>query len=262
MQRQATLWIRTAIIMAAMALCATGAFGEEKQTPGSDWITKMLKLDHVDPNSVRELLRHLPVRLRADSELGLLLVHGPPSTVEFVEKTVKELDAPSGRPVRSKNQNVEITAYLVGASRAGDSGSEVAPLLRPVVEQLRERFPYQGYRLLETASLRLRSRQGYSSISGSIPDLAVEGADPASYQFSVRLNAIHPTSSGLTISANEIELEARIPIRTSPRTFTYSPIQIQTQMNLPAGKTVVVGKAGVQGVVDGIFLVLHANVVD
>ena len=262
MQRQATLWIRTAIIMAALALCATGAFGEEKQTPGSDWITKMLKLEHIDPNSVRDLLQKIPVSLQTDSELGLVVVHGPPSTVAFVEKTVKQLDVPSARPTNT-NRNVEITIYLVGASRAGDSGSEVAPLLRPVVEQLRERFPYQGYQLLETASLRLRSRsRERSRISGLIPDLAVEGTAPASYEFFARLNAIQSTPSGNTISANQVSLTARIPVRTSEGSSTISQIQIQTQMDLPAGKTVVVGKAGVQGVVDGIFLVLHANVVD
>ena len=262
MQRQATLWIRTTIIMAALALFPSGAFGEEKQTSVSDWVTKILKLEHADPNNVHELLRPLPFGgiLRPDSELGFLVVHGDPSTVEFVEKAVKQLDVPSARPTNT-NRNVEITAYLVGANRAGDSGSEVPPLLRPVVGQLRERFPYQGYRLLETASVRLRSRER-SAISGLIPDLAVEGADPASYAFDVRLNAIHPTPSGHTISVNQLVLAAKIPVRTSTGSLTTSQIQIATQMDLPAGKTIVVGKVGVQGVVDGIFLVLQANIVD
>jgi hypothetical protein len=246
--------------MAALALCVTGAFGEEEQTSRSDWVSKMLKLEHVDPDSVRGLLSHLPASLRSDSELGFLVVHGDPSTVEFVEKAVKQLDVPSARPTNT-NRNVEITAYLLGASRADDSGSEVAPLLRPVVEQLRERFPYQGYQLLETASVRLRSRER-SAISGLIPDLAVEGADPASYEFGVHLNAIQPTPSGHTISVNELVLAAKIPVRTSTGSLTSSHIRILTQMDLPAGKTVVVGKAGVQGVIDGIFLVLQANVVD
>ena len=261
MQRQATHWIRPAIIMATLAFCTTGAFGEEKQTSESDWDSKMLKLEHIDPNSLHHLFQRLPGNLQTDSELGLMVVYGPPSTLEFVEKAVKQLDVPSARPTRSKNRNVEITAYLLGASRVGDSGSEVAPLLRPVVEQLRERFPYQGYQLLETASVRLRSRER-SAISGLIPDLAVEGADPASYEFGVRLNAIQPTPSGHTISVNELVLAAKIPVRTSTGSLTGSQIRILTQMDLPAGKTVVVGKAGVQGVVDGIFLVLQANIVD
>lgn len=264
MQRQATIWIRTAIIMATLALCVTGAFGEEKQAPESDPVTKMLKLKHVDPARVRELLRHLPASLRSDSELGFLVVHGDPSTVEFVEKSVKQLDVPSVRmPIRSENRNVEITAWLVGASRAGDPGSEVPPLLRPVVAQLRERFPYQGYRLLETASLRLRSlSRERGRISGLIPALAVEGADPATYEFIVRLNAIQSTTSGQTISINEVGLAAQIPVRTSERSTHIEDIGIHTQINLPVGKTVVVGKAGVRGVVDGIFLILQANVVD
>ena len=259
MQRQATLWIRTAIIMAALALCASGAFGEEKQVPESEWASKMIKLEHINPSSVYDLFRRLPGNLQTDSELGLMVVYGPPSTLEFVEEAVKQLDMPSG----SENRNVEITAYLVGASRGGDSGSKAPPLLRPVFDQLRERFPYQGYRLLETTALRLRPRpQEPSRISGLISDLAVEGASPASYEFSVRLNAIQSTSSGHTISAGYVWLEAKIPVRTSAGSLNYSQIQIQTQMNLPAGKTIVVGKAGVQGVVDGIFLVLQANVVD
>ncbi|MDE0164599.1 MAG: hypothetical protein OXH92_17925 [Bryobacterales bacterium] len=265
MQKQATLWIRTAIIMAALVLCASGAFGEEKQTPESDWASKMIKLEHINPSSVYDLFRRLPGNLQTDSELGLMVVYGPPSTLEFVEEAVKQLDVPSVRPAQSKNRNVEITAWLVGAGRAGDSGSDVAPLLRPVIGQLQERFPYQGYRLLETTTLRLRSRtrsREPSRISGLIPDLAVEGASPASYEFSVYLNAIQSTSSGHTISADYVWLEAKIPVRTSAGSLNYSQIQIQTQMALPAGKTVVVGKAGVQGVVDGIFLVLQANIVD
>ena len=262
MQRQATIWIRTAIIMAALALCSSGAFGEEKQAPESDPVTKMIKLEHVDPQRVNKLFGNL-VSVRPDSELGLLVVHGEPSTVEFVEKAVKQLDVPSARPARYENRNVEITAWLVGAKRAADSGSEIPPLLRPVVTQLRERFPYQGYRLLETTSLRLRPRpRETSNVSGLIPDLAVEGAEPTSYGFSVRLNTIQATSSGHTISVNEVMLVAQIPVRTSTGSLTSSQIRIQTQMDLPAGKTVVVGKAGVRGVVDGIFLVLHANIVD
>ena len=263
MRRQATLWIRTANIMAALVLCASGAFGEEKQVPESEWASKMIKLEHINPSSVYDLFRRLPGNLQTDSELGLMVVYGPPSTLEFVEEAVKQLDVPSVRPAQSKNRNVEITAWLVGAGRAGDSGSDVAPLLRPVIGQLRERFPYQAYQLLETVSLRLRSRsQERSSISGLIPDLAVEGGGVASYEFMVRLNAIQTTSSGHTISVNEVTLAAEIPVRMPTGSVTYREILIQTQMDLPAGKTVVVGKAGVQGVVDGIFLVLQANVVD
>ena len=265
MRRQATLWIRTANIMAALVLCASGAFGEEKQVPESEWASKMIKLEHINPSSVYDLFRRLPGNLQTDSELGLMVVYGPPSTLEFVEEAVKQLDVPSVRPAQSKNRNVEITAWLVGAGRAGDSGSDVAPLLRPVIGQLRERFPYQGYRLLETASLRLRTRsRERGSIAGLIPDLAVEveGADPASYVFRVHLNSIQPSPSGQTISINELALRANIPVRTSERQWHHKEIGIETQIDLPVGKTVVVGKAGVRGVVDGIFLVLHANIVD
>lgn len=263
MHRQATIWIRTAIIMAALVLCVTGASGKEKQVPESEWASKMIKLEHINPSSVYDLFRRLPGNLQTDSELGLMVVYGPPSTLEFVEEAVKQLDVPSARSAQSKNRNVEITAWLVGAGRAGDSGSEVTPLLRPVIGQLRERFPYQEYRLLETTSLRLRSRsRERSSIAGLIPDLAVEGADPASYVFRVHLNSIQPSPSGHTISINELALRANIPVRTSERQWHHKDIGIETQIDLPVGKTIVVGKAGVRGVVDGIFLVLHANIVD
>ena len=223
----------------------------------------MIKLEHVNPSSVRELLSHLPASLQTDSELGLMVVHGPPSTLEFVEKAVKQLDVPSARPCAVQEPKRGNHRLLVGASRTDDSGSEVPPLLRPVVTQLRERFPYQGYRLLETASLRLRTRsRERGSIAGLIPDLAVEGTAPASYGLRVHLNAIQSTPSGQTISINEVDLAARIPVRTSERTSIQMDIGIETQIDLPVGKTVVVGKAGVRGVVDGIFLVLHANIVD
>lgn len=264
MQRQGMHRIRIVILIATLALmCTTPSLADEKQeeepNKKQDWVTKMIKLEHVDPNNVHALLRNLPVNLQNDPGLGVMIVHGAPSMVEFVEKTVRELDVPSKRPEAG---NVEITAYLLGASRAAESGGNIIPILGGVVAELRRRFPYDGFRLLETTSLRLRPRsRDHGRISGLIPDLAVEGANPASYELSMQLSSIRATPGGHHISMRYVTLEARVPVQTSGGSV-FTNIKVQTQMDMQAGKTVVVGKAGVQGVVDGIFLILQANVVD
>ena len=271
MQRQTSHPIRIVILIATLALlCINPGRADEKEKDDHNnqqgWVTKMIKLEHVDPDNVYSLLMSLPVKLRIDSELGFMVVYGAPAMVEFVEKTVEELDVPSERfdaGDRPEARNIEITAYLLGASRSSEAGSNVIPLLEGVVAELRRRFPYEGFRLLETTSIRLRpGSRDSSGISGLIPDLAIEGANPATYNLAMRLRSVRSTRDGHDISMRHVALQAHLPVPTAGGKHTYTNLNIETQLDMQAGKTVVVGKAGVQGVVEGIFLILQATVVD
>jgi len=259
MQTHTTLPIRIAIIITvALALSGSVAWAQEKQQSTDGWITKTLKLQHIGVGRFHDLLDKVPGTLERDGELGLLIVYGPPGTVRFVEETVAKVDVP---PEKVENRNVEFTAYLLGASRASEAGGEIPSMLGPVVQELRRRFPYDGFRLLETTLLRLRPREN-GKIGGVIRDLALEKADPARYELSIVLESVRPSGSGYAISLNNVRLDATIPVLRPGGSVTQAGLQILSKMDMQAGKTVVVGKAGVQGVVDGIFLVLQANVVE
>ena len=257
---------RLLVALVLFFVCAQTVVGQEEKETRDDWRTESFRTQHVNVQKLRQLFGNLPGSLRHDEELGILVVHAPPQTMSFIQETIAELDVPARRPTNPAN--VEITAYLLGASRQTFEHSEMISTLQPVVKELRERFPYQGYRLLESTVLRARSHSG-GEASGVIPGFlpAQAGANPATYRLEVDLKAILPRSGKSTVSLGGIRLSMRVPIVTSPEgaerlQFYYQEIGINTDLDIPEGETVVVGKAGVQGAADGIFLILQANVVD
>jgi hypothetical protein len=48
----------------------------------------------------------------------------------------------------------------------------------------------------------------------------------------------------------------------SPGQFSYTEVGIKTELNIPEGKTVVVGKTGAGENIRGLFLVMTARVVE
>jgi len=253
----------------ALLLVASPLSGQEKAEetePG--WITKSFQVKHVKVEQLHSLFQNLPSKLRSDRELGILVVYAPPQTMAFIDDTIAQLDVPAQEP--ASQSNVKLTVYLLGGTRQESTDSEVIPVLEPVVNELRQRFPYHSYRLLESAVLRLRSNskgEASGTIPGFLPDQ--HSSTPTLYTIRADLRGVSTGVRERKISLGGFSLSIRLPIITSlkgtppERTqLQYQDIGIDTQLDIREGETVVVGKAGVQGTVDGVFLILRADLVD
>jgi hypothetical protein len=187
----------------------------------------------------------------------------------FVQETITTLDVlPLEAP---RKPTVEFTGWLLGASRQPATAEDVAmmpSLLQPVVKELQDKFPYGSYRVLDSVLIRVRVRER-GVVEGLIPDFLPQPLDTANYMLSLQLGDVTPSENKSRIELRHVELRGQVPIVMSQegtptqqvRTSRVS-FKIQTTMAIREGETVVVGKAGVQGAVDGIFLVLRAEVVD
>jgi hypothetical protein len=134
--------------------------------------------------------------------------------------------------------------------------------LEPTVRELKNTFPYQGYRLIETFVSRTRIGE-QSEINGSIPDGSSSGLPSTFYKFQVRAQGIVPQGGGRAIQLNGLNLSLRVPLPSgSPGQFSYTEVGIKTELNIPEGKTVVVGKTGAGENSRGLFLVMTARVVE
>ncbi len=240
---------------------------QEKEARGAPKTTKVIELKHIHPSQVEELMGSAGVKVRRTRTraLPVVTIEGDPDAVLAAEHTIRELDIPRMGTSAEGSENIELVIHLLGAN-----GPEVPPntvaagQLEAVVKELQDKFPYRSYRLFETAALRLEGRTR-SMVSGLLPGFAPETPNPATYNFGVRLTDVSVRKGERWIKLGELGLNLRIPIVTGTGdnpSFHYQDIQIQTEITVREGSTVVVGKTGVQGSIRSLFLIVTANVVE
>jgi hypothetical protein len=186
-----------------------------------------------------------------------LILSGPKETVAGFEEIVKQLDV---APVVKKD--VETTVYMIIASAQSASTTPLTPDLDPVLKQLRGIFNYKGFRLLE--SFVLRSRDGENGqTNGFLPPL--ENLPPGhkiSYQFQYNEVSIDGSDNAKVAHFHHLKLAIRVPIAESNGT-TSVDASIATEVDVPEGKKVVVGKtSALEGSDGALILVISAKVVD
>jgi len=185
-----------------------------------------------------------------------LVLSGSKEQVAAFEEIIKQLDVP-----QAPEQNIQTTVYMVVATPAPSSG--VMPSeLDSVVTQLKSLFPYKGYRLLDSFILRSRNGQG-AEASGFVPS-AQSAASQMIYQSRFSRATVDTSYKGRTIRYNGLKLGMRVPTPTGAGgQVNYLDVGINTDVDVPEGKKVVVGKtSAVEGPDSALILVISAKVVD
>jgi hypothetical protein len=252
---------RIVLILACFGLFAAPAAAQEKQPPPA---RKLVKLEYTDALSVGNLLqwiRHYPSR-----ELSTIVLEGSAEDIAKAEEIIRAVDTPRPAPDRYEGA-VEIDAYFLAAG-AKPAGNPVPPLVAPVVAELQKRFSYAVYGLLDSTLVRATVRSGTAGVRGQFarPDEA-----PVSYELSVKPSDVSRANGVRSVHVGELHAEWSIPYReqvtnfetgqTSTQTMTRD-LRIDTNVSLPEGKLVVVGKAGSPTSAEAIFLVLRARLVE
>lgn len=247
MNKLAWLAISLLLPMAALAQNST------KSRP-VDVVTKLVRLEHADPNKVAYLLRAAGASASYDDALHVLVISGSPSDVASLEQTAKELDAAS---TQTPSSNVELTVYILGAANSTDSGS-VPKNLQSTVDQLKSLFPYSSFQLLETIFTRGRIGQ-QSSARGTLQVFKGQtDTVPPNYDFRYKLDSIAMGTAQPVVHISDFYFNAAFVVKTGNQ-MQQMRTAVQTNLDIPAGKKVVVGKAGAGGD-HAIFLVVEAAV--
>jgi hypothetical protein len=191
------------------------------------------------------------------SDSDHLILSGPKDTVAGFEEIIKQLDVPA-----VIKKDVETTVYMIIASTQSASTTPLTPELDPVLKQLKGIFNYKGFRLLE--SFVLRSRDGeHGDTNGFLPPL--ESLPPGykiSYQFQYNEVSIDGSENARVAHFHHLKLAIRVPIAVRDQV---SPVDasIATDIDVPEGKKVVVGKtSALEGSDGALILVISAKVVD
>jgi hypothetical protein len=186
-----------------------------------------------------------------------LILSGPKDAVAGFEEIVKQLDV---APVIKKD--VETTVYMIIASAQSTGTASLPPDLDPAVKQLKTIFNYKGFRLLE--SFVLRSRDGENGqTNGFLPPLeSLPPGNKISYQFQYNEVSIDGGDTARVAHFHHQSLSIRVPIAVASGT-TNVDARIATDIDVPEGKKVVVGKtSALEGSDGALILVISAKVVD
>jgi hypothetical protein len=250
--------IITLAIIATFLTVTVPARGQEKeapQKPPDNRAGKVIQIKYADPERIRVLLSLFPGGLRVDDRMKVLTAFGSPAEVEAIEEAVEKLDVP---PPPTKN--AELTAYFLQATAQQIPASDLPPELNEVASQLKKVFNFRGFRLLN--STMVRTRDGEKAIIQG-----AAGPPPSGADFYLQINQIdigagekepiiHLHGLNFSISATPTPSEGKLS------TGKTSTARIATDIDVPVGQKVVVGKTSFEMSNNAVVLVLTARVVD
>ena len=203
-------------------------------------------------HTVVNLLAGTGVNASSDNEH--IILTGPKDSVAGFEEIVKQLDV--------VKKDVETTVYMIVASAQSGNATPMPPELDSVVKQLKSIFSYKGFKLLDSFVLRSRDGQG-ADTSGFVP--AQEGSQKIIYQLRYQRMGVQATDGGgHLIRFDGLKFGLRVPtVVNKEGSISYVEAGINTDVDVPEGKKVVVGKtSAVEGPDSALILVISAKVVD
>ena len=214
--------------------------------PGEDieQLTRVYRPKHAPPDALANLVNQLGPLVKADQALGAVIVSGRSEQVSMVVETLVELDTPLPDPAPT---DVIIDIHIVGAFHGESESIEAPEPVQKAIDEIRGTFPFSSYRLLETSTVRTVSGGSLTSVRGYL-----QGTDSVDYNIAIVVADEPPTPEAIKFSMVKLALRRR-------GDSVDEEAEISTTLTGSHGKTLVVGKAGVRGIADGIFLLLTAR---
>jgi len=198
-----------------------------------DWETKLFQIRFVDPNELRSALSMFRSNISySGGGLRVLSVRAPKEIMPAIEDAIKRLDVPMPR------KDAELTIYVLLASDQA-SAAPMPANLQPVVNQLKNVFSYKGYQLVDTLIARGRESNG-TSLRGTLPIEHASFPGNATYQFRGTFRILNPDGKEPVLRLENMLFQLGVPTDAAGHTTS---LQIETDVEIPRGQQVVVGKA-------------------
>lgn len=209
-------------------------------------VTRVFKAEQTDAERLEMLIRQTGLGLvKADSALQVVVLSGRREQVEALQAVLSELDVPREVPER---KDVVLDAYLIGGYLDAHVFPAMPAVPQSAVHGIRETFPFASYKLLEAFTVRATSGGDEATVRGYL------SSEPlVEYRFHIKVRSDQANPAEIRLD------DVLLTFRVFEKEAGMYESEISTHLTTREGKTVVVGKAGVRGVADGVFLVLKAR---
>jgi len=235
-------------------LCGAGLIAQER-------VQKVITIKNGNlagiVHTVRELAPSSNVAISTDNEH--IILSGAKDAVTGFEEMIKQLDVP--QPAKN---NVETTVYMIIATSHAANPAPIPAELDPVIAQLKNLFAYKGFRLLDSFVLRSRSGERGENTGFVPPNSAAPDGAKITYHFQFARVHVDGSDPSRLVRFDGLELGLHVPTGANAKgETTYSSAGIRTDVDVPEGKKIVVGKtSAVEGSDSALILVISAKVVD
>jgi hypothetical protein len=196
-----------------------------------DWETRIFPVRNIDPNQLYAALRMFRARLQPTPDLHILSVRAPKEIMPAIEDAIKRLDVPT------PSKNAELTIYVIIASEQAEGTSNIPSNLQAVVNQLKNVLSYKGYHLVDTLITRGTDRRNApTSLMGTLPT-------GIGYNFSARMRIESQEGKVPRVRLDDMTFRLQAERNTPGVTAAPFGVSISTDVEVPRGQQVVVGKA-------------------
>lgn len=213
---------------------------------------RLVHLKYADANNVGGLFSNTGVSVKSDGVLNSIVLRGESKTVEEVERLIREVDVPeSARSAKSSAPNLQLQVYVVAGGDGVTSEQRLPAVLDPAIAQIKDMFPFRGYRLLETIQGRVKAGDGLYSM-GTLGGLGSGPGNMGIYTLNI--------TTASTASSND-PIGLRFKFEATGRTEQESKqikSTVDTAFSVTPGQLVVVGKSGYGDA--SLFLIVSAKV--
>ncbi len=219
-------------------------------------VTRVFQLEHVQPGALANTLSLFDADIQPNNSLKTLTVRAAPDIMPAIVDVIGRLD------VLKVEQGVELTAYILSADDLGTAGTPVPEQLRSVVDQLQDVFSYSRFGLIDTIMVRGFDERPWD-VSGmiSLPGAVNRPQDePTYYDLRGSFGVVQADDAPPVLRIYNMRAHFRVPVMSGGAPLgglNYTEVVIGTDVEIPSGTQVVVGKSTVGD--SALFLVMTAE---
>jgi hypothetical protein len=199
----------------------------------ANWVVQMITVKYLDSAAALKALCIFPAEIVPQTAQHLISVRAPAANMTAIADVIKRLDVPQVGP-----KNVEWTTYVLVATDQVETLRPIPVSINSVVEQVKGLLPYKQFYLLDTLFGTIADGHSLSLNGG------VRGLSPAPGPGSTARDATYSFAAILSVGNGD---PVSASVRASQLNFRLNgentQVMISTDVDIPAGKQVVVGKS-------------------
>jgi len=233
------------LLGAAGARQSTAAEDVESSSNKGEQKIAIKPIAYKEASQFREFLELVGVEYVVNPTLNTITLKGIPDRVNQAIKGIDTLDTPE--------QTIELTLYLVEASRTNTESISAPAGLHKAIEQLRGAFGFSGFRLLDSISLRVLSGR-----HGEITSSARLGDDPErnpNYKVSFdRVRLLPPDGDTVPVRIEDLRFEL------TGANGLYAGLR--TDVEVAVGQMAVIGRSTARGLDGNLVLIINPELIN
>ncbi len=225
---------------------------EPEYVEHKDFKSKIIEFKHRNPYDLMRVVTSMGsgakgTKLTVNEHFKTLTVRDYPENIATIEDAIKRLDVPEPPRKEVRFPDIEITAYVLIASKQESPVAQYPAPLKDVVVQLQNTLGFKSYQLLTPIVQRTGSNSGNVSSNGVAPLTLANQSFSGRYGLQLEQmeaeNRNQPEASGIVIRRLKFMLQCD---PSDPTVRKRVEVNISTNLTVKNGEKVVVGTASLE----------------